>query len=263
MIIDCHIHYFPDNLADKAVVQLSHNSGLEAYTNGSRQDTLKKLDENNVDIAVVLNITKRPNQELKVNDFAIVENCNRLIHLGSVNPYSDDIDKEMERLKTAGIKGIKLHPEYQHFDVDDPIADKIYLKAIELDMLVVFHAGFDIAFPLSDRAHPKRLRAVIDRFPDMRVQFAHFGGMLKWGAVEQYLVGSNAYFDISMCGRYIPIDQAKRIIQNHGIDRMLFGSDCPWENWQTMYDFVDKLELSSVDRNKLYYQNAIKLYNIK
>lgn len=262
MIIDCHLHYFPDALADRAVVQLSRNAGLKAYTNGTRLDTLAKLDDNGVDKAVVLNITKRPNQEAKVNDFAVAENCDRLIHLGSVNPYSEGIELELERLAKCGIKGIKLHPEYQEFNADDKVADTIYRKATELGLIVVFHAGFDIAYPLSNKAHPKRLRSVLDRFPDMKVQLAHFGGMLKWRAVEEYLVGSQASFDISMCSKYLEPELAANIVAKHGIDKLLFGSDCPWDSWQSMYGFVDKLNLSQDDKDKLYYKNAIRFYNL-
>lgn len=251
MIIDCHVHCFPDILAEKAVVQLSKNSGLQAYTNGTVADLIKKLDENKVNKAVVLNIAKKPNQDKKVNDFAIASNSDRLIHFGSVHPLSDSVEQELERLKQNGIIGIKLHPEYQEFDADDKVADKVYVKAQELGLIVAFHAGFDIAYPTSERAHPYKLRKVIDRFPHLKIQLAHFGGMLKWTYALEVLAGTDAYIDISMCGRYIGLEVAHAIIDKHGIDKMLFGTDSPWESWGTQYNLVDSLGLSAIDRQKL------------
>lgn len=52
------------------------------------------------------------------------------------------------------------------------------------------------------------------------------------------------------------------MIDNHGIERMLFGTDCPWENWDVMYDFVDKLSLSEVEKEKLMHANAEKMLGL-
>lgn len=262
MVIDSHLHLFPDTLAYRAVTVLSENSGLIAYTDGTTTDTLKKLDVNGVDKAVVLNIAKKPNQDKKVNDFAIAANCERLIHFGSVNPYSDGVEEELERLVRHGIKGIKLHPEYQQFRVDDPIADKVYNKCTELGMIVAFHAGWDIAYPTGENAHPRYLAGMLDKHPNMKVQLAHFGGMLKWEEAEKYVIGRDCYIDISMCGSFLNPEQARRMIDNHGIERMLFGTDCPWENWEVMYEFVDKLGLNEVEKEKLMHANAEKMLGL-
>lgn len=262
MIIDMHLHMFPDDLAYRAVTLLSQNSGLTAFTDGTYGDTIKKLDENGIDKAVVLNIAKKPNQDKKVNDFAITFNNDKIIQFGSVHPLSDGVEAEMERLVKNNIKGIKLHPEYQGFRVDDKIADKIYKNASELGLIVAIHAGFDIAYPKSINAHPNYLCNVINKFPDLKLQLAHFGGMMFWDDVEKYLVGSNCYFDISMTGRFIEKEQAIRIIKNHGEDNILFGTDCPWENWQIMKDFVFGLKLGEEVNNKIMYKNAKKLLNI-
>jgi predicted TIM-barrel fold metal-dependent hydrolase len=72
-----------------------------------------------VDISVVLNIATNARQQKSVNDFASSINNNRdIISFGSVFPYSEDVFDELERIKELGLKGVKLHPDYQGFNVD-------------------------------------------------------------------------------------------------------------------------------------------------
>ena len=60
MLIDFHVHCFPDKLAAGAVGSLHQKSGYPYYTNGTLADTRAKLDEWGVDIAVLLNIAVSP-----------------------------------------------------------------------------------------------------------------------------------------------------------------------------------------------------------
>ena len=56
-----------------------------------------------------------------------------------------DVDVEVLSMKEAGIKGIKFHPEYQHFYADEERMKPIYRKISQLGLLTLFHAGQDIA----------------------------------------------------------------------------------------------------------------------
>ena len=44
-----------------------------------------------------------------------------------------------------------------------------------------------------------------------------------------------------------------------GIDRMVIGSDTPFENGKEMTDFLDNIPLTVEERRKLYYENAEKI----
>ena len=264
MIIDFHVHAFPDALAAKALSLLSKCSGgVKPNYDATISGLESYLAKNNVDYAVVLNIATNPHQEKKVNDFAIslLEKKN-IIPFGSVHPDSPNALSELERLAKAGIRGIKLHPDYQHFFVDDEKMFPIYKKIAELGFITVFHAGVDIGYPKPVHCTPERLLRVLDLFDDAPVVAAHFGGWLLWDSVLEDLCGTKVYLDTAFSSGKMPPDYAKELIKAHGADKVLLGSDMPWSDTLDEVRFVQSLELSAEDEEKILSNNAKRLLNI-
>lgn len=264
MIIDFHVHAFPDALAAKALPLLSKCSGgVKPNYDATISGLESYLAKNNVDYAVVLNIATNPHQEKKVNDFAIslLEKKN-IIPFGSVHPDSPNALSELERLAKAGIRGIKLHPDYQHFFVDDEKMFPIYKKIAELGFITVFHAGVDIGYPKPVHCTPERLLRVLDLFDDAPVVAAHFGGWLLWDSVLEDLCGTQVYLDTAFSSGKMPPDYAKELIKAHGADKVLLGSDMPWSDTLDEVRFVQSLDLSAEDEEKILSNNAKRLLNI-
>lgn len=264
MIIDFHVHAFPDALAAKALPLLSKCSGgVKPNYDATISGLENYLAKNNVDYAVVLNIATNPHQEKKVNDFAIslLEKKN-IIPFGSVHPDSPNALSELERLAKAGIRGIKLHPDYQHFFVDDEKMFPIYKKIAELGFITVFHAGVDIGYPKPVHCTPERLLRVLDLFDDAPVVAAHFGGWLLWDSVLEDLCGTKVYLDTAFSSGKMPPDYAKELIKAHGADKVLLGSDMPWSDTLDEVRFVQSLDLSAEDEEKILSNNAKRLLNI-
>lgn len=264
MIIDFHVHAFPDALAAKALPLLSKCSGgVKPNYDATISGLESYLAKNNVDYAVVLNIATNPHQERKVNDFAIslLEKKN-IIPFGSVHPDSPNALSELERLAKAGIRGIKLHPDYQHFFVDDEKMFPIYKKIAELGFITVFHAGVDIGYPKPVHCTPERLLRVLDLFDDAPVVAAHFGGWLLWDSVLEDLCGTQVYLDTAFSSGKMPPDYAKELIKAHGADKVLLGSDMPWSDTLDEVRFVQSLDLSAEDEEKILSNNAKRLLNI-
>lgn len=264
MIIDFHVHAFPDALAAKALPLLSKCSGgVKPNYDATISGLESYLAKNNVDYAVVLNIATNPHQEKKVNDFAIslLEKKN-IIPFGSVHPGSPNALSELERLAKAGIRGIKLHPDYQHFFVDDEKMFPIYKKIAELGFITVFHAGVDIGYPKPVHCTPERLLRVLDLFDDAPVVAAHFGGWLLWDSVLEDLCGTQVYLDTAFSSGKMPPDYAKELIKAHGADKVLLGSDMPWSDTLDEVRFVQSLDLSAEDEEKILSNNAKRLLNI-
>ena len=264
MIIDFHVHAFPDALAAKALPLLSKCSGgVKPNYDATISGLESYLAKNNVDYAVVLNIATNPHQEKKVNDFAIslLEKKN-IIPFGSVHPDSPNALSELERLAKAGIRGIKLHPDYQHFFVDDEKMFPIDKKIAELGFITVFHAGVDIGYPKPVHCTPERLLRVLDLFDDAPVVAAHFGGWLLWDSVLEDLCGTEVYLDTAFSSGKMPPDYAKELIKAHGADKVLLGSDMPWSDTLDEVRFVQSLDLSAEDEEKILSNNAKRLLNI-
>lgn len=263
MLVDFHTHCFPDKIAPKAIEKLSYCSGgLTPYTDGTVDGLKNSMHKQGVTASVVLNIATNAGQQKNVNDFAASINDNKTIFaFGSVFPFSEDAFSELERIKALGLKGVKLHPDYQGFNVDDQRLKPLYKKISDLGLITVFHAGFDYGFAPPYGATPEKMAKALCWF-DTPVVAAHWGGINCNEDVIKYLCGKNVYFDVSFGYSMMPRYFADKIMQLHTPDKMLFGTDTPWHTPDMEMRLLNNLELSSEDMEKIKYKNAQKLLGI-
>ncbi len=265
MLIDFHTHAFPEKIADKAINNLSFVSGgLEYHTDGTAEGLKKRMRESGVDYAVMLSIATNAHQQRSVNDFAAAQNGkDGIIAFGSVFPDSEDALDELERIKELGLCGIKLHPDYQRFSVDDEKMKPIYKKVSELGLITVFHAGVDIAFPPPYGCTPDKLARALEWF-STPVVAAHWGGIGYYAETLEKLAGRDLlYFDISFGYGNIPKYYAEKIVEAQTADKLLFGTDTPWHTAEMEWRLLNTLGLSEQEIAKITYQNAQKLLGLE
>ncbi len=259
MLIDFHTHCFPDKIASKAIEKLSFASGgLYPNTDGTVDGLKCIMKEQGVDKAVVLNIATNAHQQKSVNDFAASINNGEIISFGTVFPDSEDVLEELERIKALGLKGVKLHPDYQGFFVDDEKMFPIYKKISELGLITVFHAGLDYGFPPPYGATPDRMAKALQHF-DSPVIAAHWGGLGCGKDVLKYLCGKDIYFDTSFGYSTMPKYYAEKIIEKHGTNKILFGTDSPWHTAKMEIRMLSTLGLSNGDMENITHTNAENL----
>lgn len=263
MLIDFHTHAFPEKIAQKAIEKLSCASGgLTPYTNGTFFDLKRLFSQSGVDKAVVLNIATNATQQKNVNDFAAsINDGQNIFAFGSVFPDAPDALGELERIKALGLKGVKLHPDYQQFSVDDEKMKPIYKKIGELGLITVFHAGQDYGFPPPYGATPEKLEKALKWFSSPVIA-AHFGGIGYSKEVFERLCGKDIYFDTSFGYASLPKYYAQKIIDTHGADKILFGTDSPWHTAEMELKLLNTLEISHADWEKITHKNAEKLLGI-
>ncbi|NLY43216.1 MAG: amidohydrolase family protein [Clostridiaceae bacterium] len=262
MIIDFHTHCFPDEIAMKAVASLSEKADIPAMLNGTLSDLKRSMEANRITGSVLLNIATKPSQTTKINDWAGRIQNGSVIPFGSIHPFYEDWKNELKRIKTLGLRGIKFHPEYQEFYVDDEAMFPIYELAFELGLVIVFHAGEDIGFDPPYHCTPERLGTLLKRFKGGKIVAAHMGGYKYWDEVEKHLVGKDIYFDTSFAVGIMDNEQAKRIICNHGYSRVLFGSDSPWEDQGRSVQCIKNLCLGPEIEEAIFYKNAVELLGL-
>ncbi|MBE6923731.1 MAG: amidohydrolase [Ruminococcaceae bacterium] len=263
MLIDFHTHAFPEKIAGRAMGNLSHAAGgLRPQTLGTIASLKAEMDRDGVDMAVIQSIATNPQQQANVNDFAMeINQDDRLYAFGSVHPDAPDALAELERIAAAGLKGVKLHPEYQGFYADDEKMKPIYRKISSLGLVTLFHAGTDIGFPPPYHAMPEHLKNAL-RWIDSPVVAAHWGGAGCGPEVVEKLCGENIYFDLSFGYGVISKPVAQQIIDRHGCHRLLFGSDMPWHRPEWELRLIDSLDISPADREKIFHQNAAFLLGL-
>ena len=264
MIIDFHTHCFPDKLAARAVQRLSDaGGGLMSYADGTLEGLRQQMTQHNIDLSVVLNIATKPEQQTNVNNFAAsLDKEKDLIAFGSVYPGAPDAFEELERIKELGLKGVKFHPEYQQFAVDDPRWKPLYRKISELGLITVFHAGVDYGFPPPYGCMPDGLASVLDCF-ETPVVAAHWGGLQYGEDVLRHLCGREVYLDTSFGYGRLSKYHAEMIIEKHGVDRLLFATDSPWHTAAMEWRLLNTLGLTEEEKEKLTCTNAKRLLGLE
>jgi hypothetical protein len=231
MIIDFHAHAFPDQLADRAIETLNAGVPEEAHAvlDGTVGDLLRSMDRAGIDKSVICSIATAPKQMRPILDWSLSIRSDRIEPLGSVHPDCEDPRAAVHEVARAGLRGIKLHALYQDFTLDGDRAWPIYEAVAECGLMIVFHAGRDIAFPPEDdRAAPERILAVHEAFPEIPIVAGHSGGWKTWDDVRQTLVGTEMYIESSYSLEMGEDEKVLAVLEEHPLERVLFGTDSPW-----------------------------------
>ena len=263
MLIDFHTHCFADPIYEKAIAALIDLSGgYKPYHDGSLSGLLNSMDKSGVDISVVHSIATKEKQTRIINDWVISIKSDRIIPFGTIHPDYADWENEIERLKAEGIKGIKFHPDYQGFFVDDRKMYPIYEKTAQENMTALFHCGRDIAFPELVRNTPARFRKVLEDIPELTAVGAHMGGHEMFEEVEEVLAGADLYLDTSFAHYILGDSKFTALIKKHGVERILFGSDSPWDDACGLARIIDSLDFTSKEKDMIFFENAKWLLKI-
>ncbi|MBC8584614.1 amidohydrolase family protein [Youxingia wuxianensis] len=265
MLIDFHTHAFPDKLAGKTLPMLSKTSGgAPYYTDGTENGTRTKLDAWGVDLAVVLHIATRDGQQQTINNWAKSIQHGKLLCFGTIFPDGADAIDELYRVKELGFYGVKLHPDYQKFFVKEEKYFPIYETLAKLELPLTFHTGWDPVSPDVVHAPPKDVALVAKAFPNLTIIAAHMGGLNRYDESEKYLAGiPNVYLDTAMSSVYCNPEQFERLIRKHGIDRVLFATDCPWSTPEAELALLNRTGLTKEEKEKIMYKNACRLLKLK
>lgn len=259
MIIDTHIHVFPDALAPRVRKQLESTAGIKAHTDLTEAQTRMYLRTKGIDLGVVMPIATKPHQQSTINGWAAGLMHDGLISFGTVHPFADDVLEELERIRSLGLYGVKLHPDYQLFEVNDRTVYPVYEKAAALGLPVLFHAGFDPVSPEHTRCTPEALAQVVRDIPQLTVIGAHLGGNNMYKDVLMSLAGEALYLDISMAPLYAAYGEFTEILRRHDPGRILFASDCPWSDPQEEINWVDRLPFPAEMKESIFWKNAADL----
>jgi predicted TIM-barrel fold metal-dependent hydrolase len=264
MIIDFHTHIFPNELAPKALGSLLSKLNKDYIpANDCTLDGLKQnMKKWGIDISVIQPVITRKSQLKNINLWAKEITSGNIISFGGVYPHTDDYKSDIDFVVDLGLKGLKFHPEYQDFQVDDKDMLKMYDYALSKGLVLLFHAGVDIGMPAPYKSSPKQFANVVDAMQGGTIIAAHLGGHRQWDDVERYLVGKDIYLDTSMGLEYYSKEQFLRIVKNHSADKILFASDSPWSYAGKEIEIINELPLSSQDKNKIFSINARNILKI-
>ena len=259
-IIDMHAHVFPENVASKVISQLEQYYNMKWQGSGVVPNLIQSIEDAGVSRTLIFSPATKPAQVSVINDYisSLCRNDSRFIGFGTVHQDFPDIEQEIARFTSLGLRGLKLHPDFQQFYIDDPVMDRIY-RAVGSSMPILIHVG-DENF---DYSSPERLARIMDRMPEIVFIAAHFGGYCRWDDAKKYLFGrENLYIDTSSCFHKISCAEGREMIRLHGADKVLFASDYPAMLPANAIDEILKMELTQEENELIFYKNAEKLLGI-
>ncbi len=260
-IIDSHAHIFPDTIAEKAAKNIGKFYGIEMSSNGSVQGLLESGSKIGVDKYIVHSTATSLNQVKSINNFIIQQKNLHKEFIGFMTLHPDmeeaEIKEEIDRCIKEGLKGIKLHPDFQRFNIDCFKARKIYKNA-EGRLPILFHMG-DIRF---DFSLPKRLVKIAKKYENLTCIAAHFGGYRHWQETGIYKGLKNVYFDTSSSLFLLAPKKAVEIIEMLGDDRFFFGVDYPMWPHSDEYERFKNLKLPKISEEKILNGNISALLGL-
>lgn len=260
MFIDFHTHVFPEDKALSILQQLSRQGDIPHYTDGTIHGLLAAMESSGIGLSLISRITTRKEKVPAVNQWLL--GCVRpgVAAMATVHPDLPAATADLVRLKEKGFKGVKLHPDYQGFFVDEYRMYPFYEAAQAARMPVLFHAGLDRGLPPPVHATPERLLKVHRQFPDMIMVCAHMGGEDNYEQTESHLLGEDIYLDTAFVLRIMHPETLKRFTRKHPIDRILFGSDSPFTDQAAELRYLmDLTFLTASEKEKIGGLNAAAL----
>lgn len=259
-IIDSHAHIFPQKIATKASGAIGDFYGIKMHHDGMSHTFSALMKEAGVSKALVCSTATTPQQVVPINDF-VAEKCKQyenFIGFATLHQDMEDAESEILRIKELGLHGIKLHPDFQKFKIDDERMFDTY-KILEREKLpILFHTG-DKRYNFSG---PRHLIKIMEKFPDLVCIAAHFGGYSEWKAAREYPKSKNLFFDTSSSLHELGIDEALSLISHFGIEQFMFGSDYPMWTPSEEIEKVLALGLSEEDYEKVFHENFERLLGL-
>jgi len=258
-VIDAHCHIYPDKIAQKASDATGHFYDIPSSLDGRISTLLEHGGAAGIDHFVVQSVATTPKQVSSINKFiaeAVAQSDGRFTGLGTLHPDSENMEADVNDIIGLGLKGVKLHPDIQKVRLDDPRMLKMY-ELCEGRLPMLIHTG-DKRY---DYSNPNRLMPILDKYPDLTVIGAHFGGWSIWEEATEQLCGyKNFLVDCSSTLYVLSPDTAKKLIHAYGADRVLFGTDYPlWKPKTELARFME-IDLTDEERRDILYNNAARLF---
>ena len=253
-IIDAHTHPMLDR--ESQIVAIPHPpEAYRALVNGSQ---VRRAAALTIAHGGDLDRTRARNNAV----IKLAQDSDLFFPVCSVHPADGQAAlEEIERVSAAGAAWLKLHPNTQRFDVDDPAIVKVVSKAAERGLPILFDA-----YSPWDANQPGKFVNLAMAVPEARLILAHAHGpgfpqLLFYDVLARYPEwGRNVWIDISVTAVMLAggpfAGQFAWVLRKVGIDRVVFGSDYPLDDPLTAVRAVVELGFTDEEQAAILHDNA-------
>jgi predicted TIM-barrel fold metal-dependent hydrolase len=226
VIIDAHAHVWPDQIAGPALTS-NPVPGLVARGDGTVGGLTADMAASGVAVSCCLGIANQARHVDRVNEFVAGLTSERRFGFGTVH-VELSVEENLASLRRHGVTAVKLHPLFQNFGLDDPRLWSI-LEAFGSDIAVITHVGAGGDAHTNSLSSPRMIVDIARQFPALRLMACHFGGYKILDDAEEMLAGADVVLETSWPPtlKTLRPERVRRLIQRHGAERVVFGSDWP------------------------------------
>ena len=254
-IIDTHAHIYPDKIALKAAKSIGDFYDIPMQMDGTLSTLLAQGEAAGISRFLVQSVAVTWERVQAINNFiarSVAEQPEKLIGFGTMHPDHPEMEKELDRILSLGLRGVKLHPDFQRFMLDAPSAIRLFEAMAERSLPLLVHTG-DYRHPYS---HPERMARALDHVPALKAICAHLGGWSVWNDAWRILAGrSNVYVDCSSSLYAMKPEDAVRVMRRYRISHVFFGTDYPMWSAKDEIERFMALPLTDEEREMILHQN--------
>jgi predicted TIM-barrel fold metal-dependent hydrolase len=196
----------------------------------------------------------------------LAEECQRhgeglLTPIGAINPKLPNWEEDLRRCDDAHrMPGIRLHPNYHGYKLNDPVFERLLQLANERNMLIQISVIMEdertihplVNVPPTDTAP---LTTTLKKFPKTRLQLLNAFRTLK-GSDTDSLATLGVHFEIAMLEGLIGVEH---LLKQIPLSRLCFGSYAPVFYFESARLKLQESELDRVQMQALHSENAIHL----
>ncbi|MFL5417638.1 MAG: amidohydrolase family protein [Myxococcales bacterium] len=270
MIVDAHVHLFPDRLAEAIRRWFSEHAWEIRYRIGV-EEAVRTLREGGIDRMVALPYAHKPGMARALNEFtlSIAREHPEIIPCCTVFPGEEGAEEIVDEALSGPFAGIKIHSHVMRIAPDDERLDPVFRACARHKKPMVIHCGREPAsegYGVDVRAlsGAARLRRALARHPDAICIVPHLG----WDEPDEFEAMldefEHLYLDTTMAiGGFFPNGPDPEIVRRRPT-RILYGTDfpaLPYE-WSRELEVIRGLRLPREDEARVLGGTAAQLFGI-
>lgn len=246
MIIDIHGHYYDNNLYPswvpfglKPLIEWSNNIDINAIVVSSLDVFQGGMIENKK-LALICTIYPKLWQWITIDP--------------RIKNWWNQIPRNNK------VIGLKLHPTWQNYHLIEHFAEILKI-ARDNNWAIITHSGVNEPYVDIEKSI-----SIADKYPEVPVIFAHLGnGFSSYKDVLTQIEclsktnNQNTLIDTSSLAIHLN-GLLEESINKIGSHRILFGTDIPLHFPQTMLARIIEAKISTEDKEKILYYNAISFF---
>lgn len=250
MIIDAHAHVWPDRIAELALTA-NRLPDLQARGDGTVGGLTADMVDSGVSMSCCLGIANQARHVDSVNRFVSELSVENRFGFGTVHVDLSP-EENVASLRRHSVRAVKIHPLFQSFALDDPRLWAIF-EAMGSEFAVITHVGAGGSAETNRLSSPSMIRDIAKQFPQLRLMACHFGGYKILDDAEEMLSGADVILETSWPPslKTLQPDRVRRLIRDHGAERIVFGSDWPMTSPAEEIRAIEALGLTDTETKRV------------